>query len=104
MYSTCISTSQSYMSLCITVDWGFPRQDNHYELEVGSVMLQLSEQRLHVVYTRDIALKEWLLRDGHTGIVADPAKLVDKLSNVTNGQTYSVICHNINFNIRSNRR
>ena len=67
----------------LTIDWGFPWQDHHYELEVGSVLLQLSEQRLHIVHTRDITLEEWLLRDGHASVITDTTKLVNKLPTYT---------------------
>ena len=68
-----------HVSELLTIDWSFSRQDYDYELEVGSVLLELSEERLHVVHSRDIALEEWLLGHWHTSIVADTTKLVDKL-------------------------
>ena len=68
-----------HVSELLTIDWSFSRQDYDYELEVGSVLLELSEERLHVVHSRDVALEEWLLGHWHTSIVADSTKLVDKL-------------------------
>lgn len=63
----------------LTIDRCLPGQDDHDKLQFGTVLLQLTEDWLHSVHTTHIAQEERVLGDGHPGIAADAAQLVDEV-------------------------
>lgn len=66
--STCTSM---YTEWILTIDRSFSWKDNHNELKIHPVLFQLSEQRLHIVYSIYVPIKEWIATERHTSIVAD---------------------------------
>lgn len=60
-----------YTEWILTIDRSFSWKDNHNELKIHPVLFQLSEQRLHIVYSIYVPIKEWIATERHTSIVAD---------------------------------
>ena len=63
----------------LTVDRCLPGQDDHDKLQVGPVLLQLTEDGLHCVHAAHVAQEERILSDRHPSIAADATQLVDEV-------------------------
>ncbi len=68
-----------WVPLSLTIDRSLSRKDDHNQLQIHPILLQLPEQWFHVVYSIYVPIEERVIAEGHTSIVADLPQMPDEV-------------------------